>query len=165
MKLIILAISLMLASCASKYKIENFNMHTFSNDEKFITNNNICKDIFKTDEFNTTSNEVFRCSADTSNAFIAVESNGNNTEELKTVKFMWKQWRSDLNYKESKIKAQQFAAVFADLYLKDKEVKFIDSFFNGESVVFTSPIYKVKIYSENKNFYILRTATVTFNKN
>lgn len=162
MRLFILGLTLMLSACAGKHTIDNYHPHMFSQDQNFIMSSLKCEDVYQTDEYNTADNEVFRCSADKGNVFLKLESNGNNSENLKSATLIWKQWRSELNYKESRTKAQQFTAVLAKLYAPDLELKLVDAFFNSEPYIFNSPLYSIKTTSNVKRFYTIRKATVTF---
>tara|TARA_Y100001960_G_scaffold327401_1_gene413700 strand:- start:1883 stop:2374 length:492 start_codon:yes stop_codon:yes gene_type:complete len=162
MKILLTTALLLLTSCASKHSIDVFHPHLFSQDIKFVEENLKCESKFLTDTYDTTNNEVFRCSADNSNIFFTIESNGNNSEDLKQAKVIWKQWRTDIGAKESKVKAQQFIAVLAKLYAKDKEFELVDAFFNKQPAEFESHMYTVKTSADTKQFYTLRRAVVTF---
>lgn len=162
MKTLLTLALLGLTSCAGRHTIENVNSHEFYDDSTFIESTLECDNVYQTDEFNSVDNEVFRCSADNSNIFLTLESNGNNSEHLKSVTLIWKQWRSELDYQESKIKAQQFIAVLARMYAGDKQLELVDAFFNKEPSQFDSITYKIITSSKTKQFYTIRKAVVTF---
>lgn len=165
MKFLFLSIMLALTSCAILNKqttINDFRPHMFSDDKKFITENAKCENIFNTDKFNSVDNEIFRCSADNSNTFIALESDGNNSENLKYAVIIWKEWKSDLNYEASRTKAQQFAAIFAQLYARDKKIEMVDAFLNTPPKTFKSQLYDIEVTEKDEYFYKIRKAVVTF---
>jgi len=165
MRLFILSIfTVLLSSCATKHEIRNFNLHVFNDDTNFIERNLKCSSTYLTDEYDYVSNEIFRCSNKPGSVFLEVESDGNNSNDLKTVTLFWKDWHNDLNPEHTEVTARQYAAVFAKMYTRDKQIEFMDAFFNDIPTEFDSVIYKVKLTKSEKKFYDLRKAQVTFKK-
>lgn len=164
MKLFILSIlTVLVSSCASKFEIKNYNMHLFSDDVSFIERNIKCDATYKTDKFDSINDEIFRCSNPLGSVFLEVVSNGNNSEEIKRTSLTWKQWHNDISPKQTEVTARQFAAVISKLYLKDKEIEFVDMFFNDIPAKFSNIIYDVETSTKEQKFYTLRKVVVNFN--
>lgn len=166
-RLLTLSIALMLSACSTtmfnnKYSIENYRPHMYSDDQLFILQNATCSNIFNTDKYNSVNNELFRCSSATSNAFIMLESNGNNSEQLLSASLIWKEWTPDLDAENSKMQAQQLAAIFAELYAKDKKFELVDTFFNDQPRTFENELYTIEIIADKQAFYTIRKAIVRF---
>ena len=164
MRLFILSLLTIIAtSCASKkIEIQNFNMHLFSDDVSFIERNLDCFNTYKTDKYNTTNDEIFRSSNPTSNVFIEVESNGNNSEDLKKTTLVWKTWHNEISQEDDLIDAKKYTAVMAKLYAADKEIELVDSVFNDMNEEFENIVYDIETTVDENEFNTVRKIIVTF---
>ena len=170
-KLLILGLMMGLVSgCAftqnwfKTYPVER-RAHMFSDDVDIIVENAECEESYLTDKYDTTNNEIFRCSTDNGNVFIQVESNGNNMEDIKSVKLIWKNWYHTTAFTHyPTIKAKQYAAVFAQMYVKNEEFRFLNSFVIGDKTTFKADKYTVVTTVEPKYFYEVHKAELIFKK-
>ncbi|PPR08817.1 MAG: hypothetical protein CFH44_00683 [Proteobacteria bacterium] len=162
--LLLAAFTLSLTACFNKtYEIKEFNSHMFSDDSSFIYSHLKCEGgAMQTDPYNSVDNEVFRCSDKTNTVYFEIESDGNNSEDLKSATVLWKDWYNELDPQESETQAKRYIAVFAKLYAKDHQVKLVESFIKKQNSNFKSKTYDITVKADKKDFYSVKTATVKF---